>query len=399
MKDVSVDNVNKEVPCFSSVVTPATSSSPEPVGSAAHSRTSPHLGLPTAHRTSLDSAFSEFSSLTEDVGQSSYDEILSDSHPRRGRIQRLWRDNKGVVHVLIAQVFGAGMNAATRILEISGTHGPGMVCLPPSHASLLQSISRFISFAHPNLLTRTSIKHPFQILFIRQLITGVCSLAYMFYARTPDAPWGTSSARQLLILRGIFGLFGVCGMYFSLEYLPLSEATVLTFLAPVLTCYVCSFLIKGEVFTRLQQVAAFISLAGVVCIAKPPAVFQSPPSAAISKSKTHVVSDPPNSTITVGLVIANNATSALSNAATGHPGPTPHQHFFAIMISLVGGTSILCVLLLTLSHALSVPAHLNSALLCSPPVITISSSLSFVFPTRPPISTPSLPLTSLASNL
>lgn len=159
----------------------------------------------------------------------------------------------------------------------------------------------------------------------------------MSYAGTPDAPFGRPSARPLLILRGVCGLFGVCGMYFSLMYLPLSEATVLTFLAPVLTCYVCSFLMKGEMFTRQQQMAAFVSLGGVVCIARPVTLFRGSSSSLESQEPV----EPAPQTSTAIRAANANFTTGTSLHASATPlsraGPTPHQHLFAIVISLVGG--------------------------------------------------------------
>jgi drug/metabolite transporter (DMT)-like permease len=99
-------------------------------------------------------------------------------------------------------------------------------------------------------------------------ITAVASYLYMWYAKVP-APFGTRPVRKLLLLRATFGFLGVYGLYYSVQYLPLSEATVITFLAPILTCYACSLLIPGETFTRRQQLAAIVSLAGVVLIARP----------------------------------------------------------------------------------------------------------------------------------
>lgn len=55
-------------------------------------------------------------------------------------------------------------------------------------------------------------------------------------------------------------------------YLPLADATVITFLAPSLACWACSILIK-EPFTRTEQMAAMISLLGVVLIARPTSLF------------------------------------------------------------------------------------------------------------------------------
>ncbi|OAX78209.1 hypothetical protein ACJ72_07487, partial [Emergomyces africanus] len=66
---------------------------------------------------------------------------------------------------------------------------------------------------------------------------------------------------------------GVFGMYYSLRYLALSEATVLTFLAPIACCYVCSLTMPNETFTRRQQLAGLTSLLGVVLIARPASLF------------------------------------------------------------------------------------------------------------------------------
>jgi len=54
----------------------------------------------------------------------------------------------------------------------------------------------------------------------------------------------------------------------SLEYLPLSDATVITFLAPIVACWACSVLLH-EPFTRSEQIAGVISFLGVVLIARP----------------------------------------------------------------------------------------------------------------------------------
>jgi drug/metabolite transporter (DMT)-like permease len=99
-------------------------------------------------------------------------------------------------------------------------------------------------------------------------ITALASYFYMWYTRVPS-PFGTREVRWLLVLRAVGGFFGVFGMYYSLLYMPLSEATVLTFLAPIVACYACSFLMPDEPFTRKQQLAGLVSLLGVVLIAQP----------------------------------------------------------------------------------------------------------------------------------
>ncbi|KAL8744005.1 MAG: hypothetical protein Q9184_008046, partial [Pyrenodesmia sp. 2 TL-2023] len=58
----------------------------------------------------------------------------------------------------------------------------------------------------------------------------------------------------------------------SLQYLPLAEATVITFLAPIVACWACSMLLK-EPFTRSEQIACLVSLLGVILIARPTSFF------------------------------------------------------------------------------------------------------------------------------
>ncbi|EEH06059.1 conserved hypothetical protein [Histoplasma capsulatum G186AR] len=159
----------------------------------------------------------------------------------RRKLWQSWLMSKGMLMVMLAQFFGASMNVMTRTLQLDGSHGKGM--------------------------------HPFQILFARMGITVLLSLLYMLYARVPH-PFGIRSIRPLLFLRGISGFFGVFGLYSSLLHLALSEATVLTFLAPIGCCYVCSLTMPNETFTRRQQVAALASLLGVVLIARPASLFR-----------------------------------------------------------------------------------------------------------------------------
>ncbi|KAJ5761945.1 uncharacterized protein N7511_005327 [Penicillium nucicola] len=158
--------------------------------------------------------------------------VYSPADRPRHAWQVLWLKNKGMALVLLAQMFGASMNVMTQILEI--------------HSAM----------------------HPFQVLFARMSITALASYIYMYYASVPH-PLGTKPVRPLLLLRASSGFMGVYGLYYSVQYLPLSEATVITFLAPIMTCYACSLLIPGETFSRRQQAAALVSLAGVVLIARP----------------------------------------------------------------------------------------------------------------------------------
>ncbi|KAH7094446.1 hypothetical protein FB567DRAFT_3835 [Paraphoma chrysanthemicola] len=251
------------------------------------------------------------------------------------RLQFFWVANKGLALVLISQLFGTLMNVTTRMLEMEGNDGNGY--------------------------------HPFQILFARMFITVVCASLYMWRKKIEHFPFGLREVRPLLVARGLSGFFGVFGMYFalpacflgyhwkaitdryvichaetlvlpitlsvpcaylifadSLLYLPLADATVITFLAPSLACWACSYLIN-EPFTRMEQIAAYVSLFGVVIIARPFAVFSSRPS------------DPvPDASGNGDFVLSNQTTVSPDRLAADYDAVTPTQRATAVGIAMLG---------------------------------------------------------------
>ncbi|KAJ4403574.1 hypothetical protein N0V91_006447 [Didymella pomorum] len=234
-------------------------------------------------------------------------DYLPESHGRRnasrspapprtakGKLQALWYKNKGLFLVLISQFFGTLMNITTRLLEMEGNDGKGY--------------------------------HPFHILFARMGITVLCASVYMWYKKTEHFPFGMREVRPLLIARGLFGFFGVFGMYYSLLYLPLADATVITFLAPSLACWACSYLIN-EPFSRMEQIAAYVSLFGVVLIARPVSLF-----AFLSHSNEPV---PPASGDS-DVVVLVNATADAHRLAADFETVTPAQRASAVGVALLG---------------------------------------------------------------
>lgn len=226
----------------------------------------------------------------------------------REKVGELWFANYGAFLVLVSQLFGCTMNIATRLLETPGQHGPPM--------------------------------HPFQILFARQSITVLITTCYALWTKSvPHFPLGPPGrVRLLLVARGLFGFFGVFGIYFSLLYLPISEATVLTFLGPIGCCYAFSLLIPGETFSRQQQIAGFVSLSGVIFIARPFSLFDG------GHGGTSENVDTGNSTMMV-------------TRQEPLPPPTSAQHLQAIgvaMIGVVGGIGALTAIrsIGTRAHAL-----------------------------------------------
>ncbi|EPS96324.1 drug/metabolite transporter [Fomitopsis schrenkii] len=107
---------------------------------------------------------------------------------------------------------------------------------------------------------------------VPQFGTGVFCMIYMWIMKIPDPFLGPKGVRWLLALRGFFGFIGLSGNYFSLQYLSVSDATVLQFLAPMCTGIAGALLLK-EHFSREQAFASLFSLAGVVLIARPSFLF------------------------------------------------------------------------------------------------------------------------------
>ncbi|KAG8738350.1 hypothetical protein FRC10_006957 [Ceratobasidium sp. 414] len=95
---------------------------------------------------------------------------------------------------------------------------------------------------------------------------------YMFASGVPDPILGPKGARMWLVIRGVVGFVGLFGLYYSLQYLSLSDATVLTFLLPTVTA-AFGFLFLREAVSWKQVVAGGTSLSGVILIAKPTFLF------------------------------------------------------------------------------------------------------------------------------
>ncbi|KAG9239564.1 hypothetical protein BJ875DRAFT_83502 [Amylocarpus encephaloides] len=194
------------------------------------------------------------------------------------RCKEFWDRNYGLFLVALSQLFGALMNVTTRLLELEGE---GM--------------------------------HPLQILFARMGLTMLFCCLWMWWREVPDFPWGKKEVRWLLMARGFSGFFGIYGMYYSLQYLPVADAVVITFLAPSVAAYACYIFLK-EPYSRPEQYASLISLLGVVLIARPTSLFT-------SFSSTSTTSPSPNST---------------STSTDTYPAPTSSQRLSAVLVALLG---------------------------------------------------------------
>ncbi|OCH83569.1 hypothetical protein OBBRIDRAFT_799692 [Obba rivulosa] len=88
----------------------------------------------------------------------------------------------------------------------------------------------------------------------------------------PDPVLGLKGVRLLLAFRGLSGFCGLFSTYYALQFLSISDVTVLGFLAPLCTAGAGALVLKEDV-TRSQALAGLSSLAGVVLIARPEFLF------------------------------------------------------------------------------------------------------------------------------
>lgn len=79
---------------------------------------------------------------------------------------------------------------------------------------------------------------------------------------------GHKGNRKHLLIRGIAGTVSICAFYFSLEYLFLSDATMLNQLSPFFTI-IFSFIILKEGITKKQVLCLLLAFAGSVFIIRP----------------------------------------------------------------------------------------------------------------------------------
>ncbi|KAI1820024.1 hypothetical protein F4861DRAFT_93717 [Xylaria intraflava] len=203
-----------------------------------------------------------------------------------------WRKHKAPILVFGAQLFGALMNFSARLLEL-GEVGSKL--------------------------------HPMQLLFFRMLLTTIGSVVYVVNRQIRYGVLGHPEIRWLLVARGFSGFLGIYGMWYSIEYMPLAEATVITFLAPILTGYWCHLFLKDP-YTRTEKLASLLALGGVVLILKPASLF----SGSIQKGGVTAATPgaPENATITVS--------RGLETTTTGSSTSTTSERLAAVAVALLG---------------------------------------------------------------
>jgi drug/metabolite transporter (DMT)-like permease len=109
----------------------------------------------------------------------------------------------------------------------------------------------------------------FEVVFARSCVIAAASGA-LALARG-DYP-AASPRRALLLLRGASGFLAVSCTYTAMQMLPLAAAAVLGYRAPLLTALFAP-VVLGEPTPRAVFAALPVAAAGVVLVARPPALF------------------------------------------------------------------------------------------------------------------------------
>lgn len=164
--------------------------------------------------------------------------------------------------------------------SIPGTRRSALSSFFDDNAGLLLIVASQVFFSAMNLSVKVlnSLDEPvptFELILVRMVITTICSVVYMYWKKIPDPILGPKGVRTLLVFRGLSGFFGLCGIYFSLQYLSLSDAMVLTFLVPIFTGFSGAIFLK-EPFSLRELLAGLFSFVGVMLIARPQFLFGSP---------------------------------------------------------------------------------------------------------------------------
>ncbi|KAI0667473.1 hypothetical protein C8Q78DRAFT_1140466 [Trametes maxima] len=111
-----------------------------------------------------------------------------------------------------------------------------------------------------------------QLIWVRMALTWIVCASYMIYVNVPDPILGPKDIRLLLTVRGLAGFVGLFGTYYTLQYLSLSDTTVLSFLTPMCTAITGALLLKEDLTVRQSMASAF-SFVGVLLIARPDFLF------------------------------------------------------------------------------------------------------------------------------
>lgn len=116
---------------------------------------------------------------------------------------------------------------------------------------------------------------PFEMVFFRnvmQLTLG--SINTVVASRADRNPLGRFSRRltPLLLARGVIGICAMTCNFFALQMMQIEEATIVSFLQPVLTALI-GFIFLKEKLTKLEIFGMPFSLVGIILVSAPPSIL------------------------------------------------------------------------------------------------------------------------------
>lgn len=177
-------------------------------------------------------------------------------------------DNSGLYYLIIAQFFNTVMSLSTKLLVTDHLRNKA----GNEDGDLQESI------------------HPFEILFVRMMITLFFSFLYTnknkitIFFKEPGFP----IVKLLLCARGVFGFSGVFGLYSSLRYLSISDSISITFLTPLFASVLAHFFLK-ERYYKVEAYCSFIAFLGVLLITRPSFFHLSQASSDIGESGDGII--------------------------------------------------------------------------------------------------------------
>lgn len=204
-------------------------------------------------------------------------------------LKNLFKNNSGLVILSIAEFFNSIMIVSTKVLQ-----------------------------TNPQRADEEKIK-PLQVLLVRMSITYAFTLLYMWYYKIDNAPFGEKSIRKFLVMRGTMGFLGVFGLYYSLNYLSITDAILIRFLAPTITVFL-AFFILNEIFSIKELIGSMLSFIGVLLIIRPKCIFGR------FSGQEEISIDSVGTTIE-----RRDEQEVIINKII-----TPHQRFVAVIIALIG---------------------------------------------------------------
>lgn len=124
-----------------------------------------------------------------------------------------------------------------------------------------------LSFAFMGVVVKQASRLPFvEAVFFRNLVSVFIALFISWYKHTPIVRKGQNT--KLLLTRSLLGLAGVMGYFYSLQNLPLADATIINKMSPFFVLIFSYFILKEKI-NKWQIFSIIIAFCGIGLVIKP----------------------------------------------------------------------------------------------------------------------------------